>query len=89
VPTLAEAGAPGFDFTSWWGVMGPAGLPEPVVQRLNTEFAKALRNPEVQKSLASFAADPVINTPQEFGRTIRAELDKYERVVTTAHIQIE
>lgn len=89
VPTLAEAGVPGFDFTSWWGVMGPAGLPEAIVQRLNAEFAKALRQPEVKTALASFAADPVGNTPQEFARTVRAEVEKYERVVTSAHIQID
>lgn len=89
VPTLAEAGVPGFEFTSWWGVMGPAGIPAPVVKRLNEEFAKALQQPDVKAALASFAADPVGSAPDDFARVIRSEVAKYDKVVKSAHIKLD
>jgi tripartite-type tricarboxylate transporter receptor subunit TctC len=89
VPTLAEAGVPGFEFTSWWGVMGPAGLPSAITKRLNEEFIKALAQPDVKTLLASFAADPVGNTPEEFGRILRDDTKKYEKLVQDAKIKIE
>lgn len=89
VPTLAEAGVPGFEFTSWWGVIGPAGIPAPVVKRLNEEFAKALQQPDVKAALASFAADPVGSAPDDFARVIRSEVAKYDKVVKSAHIKVD
>ena len=89
VPTLAEAGVPGFEFTSWWGVMGPAGMPAPVVQRLNDEFAKALKQPDVKAALSSFAADPVGNSPEEFSRVIRSDVSKFDKLVKSANIKVD
>ncbi len=89
IPTLAEAGVPGFEFTSWWGVMGPAGLPPLITKRLNEEFVKALAQPEVKTLLASFAADPVGNSPEEFGRILKQDTAKYEKLVKDAKIKIE
>lgn len=89
VPTLAEAGVPGFEFTSWWGVLGPADMPKPVVQRLNAEFAKALQQPDVKAALASFAADPVGNSSEEFTQVVKSEVTRYDRLVKAARITID
>lgn len=89
VPTLAEAGAPGFEFTSWWGVFGPAGMPPAVVQRLNQEFAKALQQPDVKARLASFSAEPVGNSPAEFTAIVKSEVAKFDKVVRDAHISLD
>lgn len=89
VPTLAEAGAPGFEFTSWWGVFGPAGMPPAVVQKLNQEFAKALQKPDVKARLASFSAEPVGNSPAEFAAIVKSEVAKFDKVVKDARISID
>lgn len=89
VPTLAEAGVPGFEFTSWWGVLGPAGLSPGITKRLNEEFVKALAQPEVRTLLASFAADPLGNSPEEFGNILKQDTKKYEKLVQDTKIKIE
>lgn len=89
VPTLAEAGVPGFEFTSWWGVMGPAGLSPLITKKLNEEFVKALMQPDVRALLASFAADPVGNSPEEFANILNEDTKKYEKLVKDAKIKIE
>jgi tripartite-type tricarboxylate transporter receptor subunit TctC len=89
IPTLAEAGVPGFEFTSWWGVLGPAGLSPAITKRLNEEFIKALAQPEVRTLLASFAADPLGNSPEEFGNILKQDTKKYEKLVQDTKIKIE
>ncbi|OZI67266.1 Bug family tripartite tricarboxylate transporter substrate binding protein [Bordetella genomosp. 11] len=89
VPTLAEAGVPGFEFTSWWGVFGPAGLPADVTRRLNHAIVKSLQYPDVKAALASFAAEPVGSSPSDFGATVRSEVAKFARIVQDAHISID
>ena len=89
VPTLSEAGVPGFEFTSWWGVFGPAGMAPPVVQRLHEEFAKALRHPDVKTRLAAFSAEPVGNSPAEFSEIVRSEIAKFDKIVKAANIRID
>lgn len=89
VPTLAEAGVSGFEFTSWWGVFGPAGMSSAVVQRLNKEFAKALQQPEVRAKLASFSADPVGNSPAEFDSIVKSEVAKFENIVSASKIIVD
>lgn len=89
VPTIAEAGVPGFDFTSWWGVFGPANLPPPIVERLQREFAKALEQPDVKSSLASFSAEPVGSTPEAFAATVKSEVEKFDKVVKAANIKLD
>ena len=69
--------------------MGPAGLPPLITKRLNEEFVKALAQPEVKTLLASFAADPVGNSPEEFGRILKQDTAKYEKLVKDAKIKIE
>jgi tripartite-type tricarboxylate transporter receptor subunit TctC len=74
VPTIAEEGLPGYETGSWYGILAPAGTPPDVVNRLNAEINKALKDPEVRERLANDAADPVGGSPQVFAEHIRAEL---------------
>jgi tripartite-type tricarboxylate transporter receptor subunit TctC len=89
VPTIAEAGVPGYESVQWYGVLAPAGTPRDVVQRLYTEIAKALRSGDVRERLAADGAEPVGNTPEEFAAFIRAEIDKWAKVARAAGIQPE
>jgi tripartite-type tricarboxylate transporter receptor subunit TctC len=81
VPTLAEAGVAGYEATLWLNISGPAGMPADIVQRLNAEISKALQDPEVQKNFRSAGADATSMGPQELERFMRAEYDKWGRVV--------
>ena len=81
VPTLAEAGVPGYEATLWLHVSGPAGMPADIVQRLNNEIAKALKDPEVQNNFRTGGVDAVWMGPQELNAFMRAEYEKWGKVV--------
>jgi tripartite-type tricarboxylate transporter receptor subunit TctC len=81
VPTIAEAGVPGYEATLWLNISGPAGMPAEIVQRLHSEINKALQEPEVQKNFHSAGVNATSMTPQELERFIRAEYDKWGKVV--------
>jgi tripartite-type tricarboxylate transporter receptor subunit TctC len=81
VPTLAEAGVAGYEATLWLSVSGPAGMPAEIVQRLNTEIAKALKDPEVQKNFHSGGVEATSMGPQELERFMRDEYEKWGKVV--------
>jgi tripartite-type tricarboxylate transporter receptor subunit TctC len=81
VPTLAEAGVAGYEATLWLNISGPAGMPAEIVQRLNGEIAKALREPEVQANFRAAGVEATSMGPEELGRFIRAEYEKWGRVV--------
>ena len=81
VPTLAEAGVAGYEATLWLNVSGPAGMPAEIVQRLNAEIAKALREPEVQANFRAAGVEATSMGPEELGRFMRAEYEKWGRVV--------
>ncbi|HYG54439.1 MAG TPA: tripartite tricarboxylate transporter substrate binding protein [Burkholderiales bacterium] len=81
VPTLAEAGVPGYEATLWLNVSGPANLPADIVQRLHAEIGKALQDKEVQAQFRSAGVDPSALSTQELGAFIRAEYDKWGKVV--------
>jgi len=92
LPTMAEAGGrqlAGFDVTTWFGVMAPAGTPAPVVARLNEEFRKALLTPEMRERLKAMGAEPSPTTPEQFAAFIRAELAKYEKVVKFSGARVD
>ena len=92
LPTMAEAGGrqlAGFDVTTWFGVMAPAGTPAPVVARLNEEFRKALVTPEMRERLKAMGAEPSPTTPEQFAAFIRAELAKYEKVVKFSGARVD
>ena len=81
LPTIAESGLPGFDISTWFGIFVPAGTPRDVVDRLHAEFTRALAMPDVRERMLVLGAEPVASKPEEFAAYIRAESDKYARVI--------
>lgn len=81
LPTIAEAGVPGYEATQWYGVLAPARTPRPIVMKLNAEMAKAIHGPDVKAKLAADAAEPVGNSPEEFGEFIKKEIARWAPVV--------
>jgi tripartite-type tricarboxylate transporter receptor subunit TctC len=86
VPTMVEAGVPGYDLVSWQGIFAPAGTPKDVVQRLNAELVKILKQPDVRERFESLGLEPVGNTPEEFAAFQKAEVAKWAKVVKDAKI---
>lgn len=81
LPTLAESGLPGFDVSTWHGLVAPAGTPREVVATLNAAVRKALAAPEVRAKFKADGIDPVATTPEEFGALIKSELERWREVV--------
>ncbi len=88
-PTIAESGVPGFDATSWQGIVAPAATPRAIVNLLNAEVRRALRSPEIGARLAAEGSEPGNTTPDEFAVYIAREIDKWRRVVKTSGIKTE
>jgi len=89
VPTMAESGLPGFDVSTWFGVFGPAGMPAPIVARLNSAMTTALRSPEMRERLARMGAEPAPGTPEQFAELLRSELAKYEGIVKFSGARVD
>jgi tripartite-type tricarboxylate transporter receptor subunit TctC len=89
LPTVAEAGLPGFDIGTWFGLFGPAHVPGEVTLRLNKAFVDALATPELKARMATLMAEPSPTTPEQFGIFVRAELARYERVVKASGAKVE
>lgn len=88
VPTIAEAGFPDAQTTSWGAVMAPAGTPAPAIERLNAVIREALAEPATQQRLAAAGADAVVSTPAELAATMRSETERWGRVVREARITV-
>jgi tripartite-type tricarboxylate transporter receptor subunit TctC len=84
VPTIAEAGVPGYESTIWIGLMAPAGTPKPIVDKLNAEVNKAIRSPEVLAAWSKQGAVPLVMTPAEFDAYLRKDIEKWAGVVKAA-----
>jgi tripartite-type tricarboxylate transporter receptor subunit TctC len=80
VPTFAESGYPEYAFMTWQAVVGPAGMPKPVVQRLNAEIVRIMAAPDVKERFASFGTDAASSTPEELGRFLAEEVEKIAAV---------
>jgi tripartite-type tricarboxylate transporter receptor subunit TctC len=89
LPTIAESGLPGFSASGWYGLLAPAATPKDIVARLNTEFTRALRSPDVNERLNSMAAEPAPGTPEQFAVFIRSESDKWAKVVRATNMKAE
>jgi len=89
VPTVAESGLPGYDITTWFGIVGPAGIAQPVVDTLAGAVRKIVADPEMQKFLASQGLEPATSTPTEFAAFIRAEVPKFAAIAKAAGLQQE
>ena len=89
VPTMAEQGVTGFETNYWYGMLGPAGIPKPIVARLNKELVKIIHTPEFSQKMLGEGAEPVGNSPAEFEKIIRSELAKWTKLVKDAGIRAE
>jgi len=89
VPTVAESGVPGYDYVSWLGLVGPAGMPKDLVARLNADTNKILQLPDVKERFAQLGTLPVGGTPEEFGAYIRTQVETWHRVVKAAGSKVE
>jgi tripartite-type tricarboxylate transporter receptor subunit TctC len=89
VPTIGEAGVPGYDSTIWLGIMAPAGTPQPIVDKLNAEIKRAINRTDVKEMWAQQGAVPMVMTPAEFGAYLEKDIAKWANVVKTANIKID
>ena len=89
LPTISEAGAPGFEVISWYGLLAPAGTPQEIIQRLNVEAVKAMQEPEAVERLGALGAEPSDMTPADLGAFIRREIAKWGKVVRSAGIRAD
>ncbi|MGH8617609.1 MAG: Bug family tripartite tricarboxylate transporter substrate binding protein [Burkholderiales bacterium] len=89
IPAISESGIEGFDMSTWWGLVAPAGVNRDVVNRLGAETVKLLRQADVKEKIAGVGAEPVGNTAEEFAAFIRGEAEIYARIVKAAGIKAE
>ncbi len=89
LPTMAEAGLPGFDISTWYGFFAPAGTPPAIVARWNADVTKILNSPDVRAKFVADGADPSPNTPEQFSQMIAAELAKYAKIVKASGAKVD
>jgi len=89
IPTVAEAGVPGYEVTAWYGLSLPAKTPQPIVDRMSKEAVRALNDPGLRKRLTELGADAVGNTPAEYAAFIQREMDKWAKVIKAAGIKAQ
>jgi tripartite-type tricarboxylate transporter receptor subunit TctC len=89
VPTISEAGVPGYEDTAWLGLMAPAGTPQPIVDRLNTAVRTIVAKPDVKEFWRKQGAETMSMTPAEFNGYLRAEIEKWSKVAKVANIKLE
>lgn len=89
LPTMIEAGVPGYAVTQWHGMVAPHGTPRAIIERLHREIVKVVQRPDVASRLEQDGTDPVASSPQEFAAFLRAERDRWTRVVKSANIRVE
>ena len=87
IPTLAEAGVPGYEVVQWFGIIAPAGTPRDIITRLHAATVKAVQDPQVKERFLTDGGETVGNTPEQFAAIIRADLAKWAKVVKVAGIQ--
>ena len=89
VPTMSEAGLPGFEIVSWFGLLAPAGTPAPIVARLNAETVKVLGRPDVQTALGNQGLEVAPGSPEQFAAHIKSEIGKFSKIGKAAGIKAE
>jgi tripartite-type tricarboxylate transporter receptor subunit TctC len=89
VPTISEAGVPGYEAVQWYGMVAPANTPREVITRLNREMVTILQTPDVKEKFAADGGDPAGTSPEEFGRYIKSETEKWQKVAKAAGITAE
>ncbi|MEO7727013.1 MAG: tripartite tricarboxylate transporter substrate binding protein [Burkholderiales bacterium] len=88
LPTANESGLPGFDISTWYGILAPAATPKEIVAKLNDALVQVIKNPATNKRLLELGVDPVTNTPEQFAALIRTDLAKWEKVSKAANIKV-
>ena len=89
IPTVAEAGVPGYDSGAWFGLVAPANTPKDIVNKLSRETARILKLPDVSARLLELGAEPVGNTPEQFSAHIKAEITKWAKVIKDANVELQ
>jgi tripartite-type tricarboxylate transporter receptor subunit TctC len=89
VPTLAEAGLPGFDYQDWWGVFAPAGTPPAVVDKIGKEIVRVLQFADIQNQLLTQGAEARPSLPTEFANFVRTKIDTARQVAASAKIRVD
>jgi len=89
LPTMAEAGVPGFDISTWYGIMAPAGTPPDVVKKLNAEIVRFLGSDEAKEKLKAQGAEPAPMSPEQFDQFVRAEWTKYAKIVKDSGAKVD
>ncbi|HET9904338.1 MAG TPA: tripartite tricarboxylate transporter substrate binding protein [Xanthobacteraceae bacterium] len=88
IPTVAEQGFPGFEAISWFGLLAPAGTPQPIVQKIHDEALKVLADAKTRERIDQLGLEPVGNKPEEMAASIKADLAKWDKVIKEAGIQV-
>jgi tripartite-type tricarboxylate transporter receptor subunit TctC len=89
IPTIAEAGLPGFEVTGWYGFLAPAGTPAEIISRLSAQTAKAMQSPEVMRRFASEGVDAVGSTPELFATVIHDDIAKWAEVMRVSGARVD
>ena len=89
VPTIAESGVPGYEINNWYGIFVSANTPQDIIQRLNAETIKILKKPDVHAKLIAAGLEPIWSTPKEFADYVRAETDKWRKIVVDSGARAE
>ncbi len=89
VPTIAEGGVKGYEFTAWIGALAPANVPKPVIDKLNAELQKALKDKSVAEKLSSQTLDPMFMTPEQFAVRLKSDYDKYAKVIKETGAKVD
>jgi len=89
VPTVSEAGLPGFEVGSWYGFHAPAGTPKAIIDKLGAEMVKAMGTPELRERFASVGAETIANTPAQYGAFVESEVKKWGKVIREAGVKVE
>ena len=89
VPTIAESGVPGYDYSTWYGLLAPAHTPQPVIAKLHAEVVRLIQKPEMNTMLRQAGIEPVGNSPQEFSAIVKTEVARWIKVVDAAGIRAE
>lgn len=89
VPTIAEAGVPGYKVVQWYGVLAPAGTPMPIVSKLNAEIVRILSKPDVMRRLENLGTEPVGSSPQQFKTLVKSEITKWAKLIKSTGMRVD
>ena len=89
LPTFTEAGLPGLDIRNWYGILAPAGTPQPIIDKLSAEIAKILALHDVKEKLAGQGLEPFVSTPEQFAALMKASIASYTKIIKATNIKLE